>query len=203
MLDFLVISVSWLGLLDNKAVPSSLRAFRVVRPLRAIVRLPKLNHLVDTIFSALPQLGYVVVFVMLYFVVFGILGLHLWHGRLQQRCQFQQTVWTTDANNSATSALAVAYGGYCPHVGEALLCQDGQVCQVSGENPRNGLLGFDNFFQALLVVFVTLTASGWQEVLHITQDTSGYAVPTGVIFVFMVLFGSYYCVNVRAINPAC
>ena len=63
VLDFIIVTTSWLpillSLLDIEIGGNmqAIRAFRLLRPLRAINRFPALRKLVVAIFLAVPQLG--------------------------------------------------------------------------------------------------------------------------------------------------
>ena len=81
---------------------SVIRTFRVLRPLRAINRIPSLKILVELLLESLPMLGNVLVFAFFIFFVFGVCGIQLWAGILRNRCYFPQTdsfhQWITTNN---------------------------------------------------------------------------------------------------------
>ena len=60
-------------------------------------------------------------------------------------------------------------------------------------NPYGGVLNFDNFLDACIPVFQMATVSSWQEVMHITQDTTGEFAT--IYFIFGTVFGGYFLFN--------
>ena len=56
---------------------SAVRSLRVLRPLRTLSLLPAMRHLINTMLSALPMLGNVMLLSIFLFVVFGILGVQV------------------------------------------------------------------------------------------------------------------------------
>ncbi|KAJ7340395.1 Voltage-dependent T-type calcium channel subunit alpha-1G [Desmophyllum pertusum] len=63
-----------------------IREFRVLRPLRAINKVPSIRILVTLLLDTLPMLGNVLLLSFLIFFVFGIIGVQLWQGKLRNRC---------------------------------------------------------------------------------------------------------------------
>lgn len=59
----------------------SLRTMRVLRPLRVISRVPELKIVVDALFKSLPGLGNVLFVSLLFWLIFGILGMQLFMGK--------------------------------------------------------------------------------------------------------------------------
>ncbi len=59
----------------------SLRTIRVLRPLRAISRIPELKVVVNALFKSLPGLGNVIILAALVWLIFGILGMQLFMGK--------------------------------------------------------------------------------------------------------------------------
>jgi Ion transport protein len=53
----------------------SLRIFRIFRPLRSINAVPPMKRLVSTLIMSMPQMGYLVSFLLFFIAVFAILGI--------------------------------------------------------------------------------------------------------------------------------
>uniref|UniRef100_A0A3Q3W3B7 Voltage-dependent T-type calcium channel subunit alpha n=1 Tax=Mola mola TaxID=94237 RepID=A0A3Q3W3B7_MOLML len=68
---------------------SAVRTVRVLRPLRAINRVPSMRILVTLLLDTLPMLGNVLLLCFFVFFIFGIVGVQLWVGRLRNRCFVQ------------------------------------------------------------------------------------------------------------------
>uniref|UniRef100_A0A672IJK2 Calcium channel, voltage-dependent, T type, alpha 1G subunit n=1 Tax=Salarias fasciatus TaxID=181472 RepID=A0A672IJK2_SALFA len=67
---------------------SAVRTVRVLRPLRAINRVPSMRILVTLLLDTLPMLGNVLLLCFFVFFIFGIVGVQLWAGLLRNRCFF-------------------------------------------------------------------------------------------------------------------
>uniref|UniRef100_A0A8C4F5I4 Voltage-dependent T-type calcium channel subunit alpha n=1 Tax=Dicentrarchus labrax TaxID=13489 RepID=A0A8C4F5I4_DICLA len=65
---------------------SAVRTVRVLRPLRAINRVPSMRILVTLLLDTLPMLGNVLLLCFFVFFIFGIVGVQLWVGLLRNRC---------------------------------------------------------------------------------------------------------------------
>ena len=86
-LDFLVVSLAWLPILfPSMGNYSVLRAFRALRPLRALKRVPGMPLLVQWILSVLPKMFNVLMLCGFVFLLFGIVGMELFKGSLHYRC---------------------------------------------------------------------------------------------------------------------
>ena len=64
----------------------ALRAFRVLRPLRAITSVVGLKVLVQSVFTAMPMLQDTILVLIFFFLIFAIGGVNLFSGVLKQRC---------------------------------------------------------------------------------------------------------------------
>ena len=95
ILDFFIVMSAYLSMLQSSGDSgseggglslSSLRAFRVLRPLRAVNNIPGLRLIVQSIVSALPLLKDTIIVLLFFFLVFAIGGINLFMGMLRQRC---------------------------------------------------------------------------------------------------------------------
>ena len=88
---FIVISGALEYLMDvEKLNLSAIRTVRVLRPLKAINRIPSMRILVMLLLDTLPMLGNVLLLCFFVFFIFGIVGVQLWAGLLRQRCYVRQ-----------------------------------------------------------------------------------------------------------------
>uniref|UniRef100_A0A7N9D5W2 Ion transport domain-containing protein n=1 Tax=Macaca fascicularis TaxID=9541 RepID=A0A7N9D5W2_MACFA len=87
-LDFFIVVGSMMEYsLDGHNVSlSAIRTVRVLRPLRAINRVPSMRILVTLLLDTLPMLGNVLLLCFFVFFIFGIVGVQLWAGLLRNRC---------------------------------------------------------------------------------------------------------------------
>ncbi|XP_036861567.2 voltage-dependent T-type calcium channel subunit alpha-1H isoform X1 [Manis javanica] len=87
-LDFFIVVAGMMEYsLDGHNVSlSAIRTVRVLRPLRAINRVPSMRILVTLLLDTLPMLGNVLLLCFFVFFIFGIVGVQLWAGLLRNRC---------------------------------------------------------------------------------------------------------------------
>ncbi|KAM7394509.1 hypothetical protein PAMP_021307 [Pampus punctatissimus] len=95
-LDFFIVIVGMLEYsLDGHNVSlSAIRTVRVLRPLRAINRVPSMRILVTLLLDTLPMLGNVLALCFFVFFIFGIVGVQLWAGLLRNRCFMGEDIKT-------------------------------------------------------------------------------------------------------------
>lgn len=86
-LDCLIVMIGLIEkVISNNNYLTIIRAFRVLRPLRAINKVPSIRILVTLLLDTLPMLGNVLLLSFLIFFVFGIISVQLWQGKLRNRC---------------------------------------------------------------------------------------------------------------------
>ncbi|XP_029109875.1 voltage-dependent T-type calcium channel subunit alpha-1H-like isoform X2 [Scleropages formosus] len=87
-LDFFIVMAGMLeySLDGHNTSLSAIRTVRVLRPLRAINRVPSMRILVTLLLDTLPMLGNVLLLCFFVFFIFGIVGVQLWAGLLRNRC---------------------------------------------------------------------------------------------------------------------
>uniref|UniRef100_A0A8C1G4C3 Voltage-dependent T-type calcium channel subunit alpha n=1 Tax=Cyprinus carpio TaxID=7962 RepID=A0A8C1G4C3_CYPCA len=78
---------------------SAVRTVRVLRPLRAINRVPSMRILVTLLLDTLPMLGNVLLLCFFVFFIFGIVGVQLWAGLLRNRCFLPENFSLLDLHN--------------------------------------------------------------------------------------------------------
>ncbi|XP_073755853.1 voltage-dependent T-type calcium channel subunit alpha-1H isoform X2 [Callorhinus ursinus] len=106
-LDFFIVMAGMMEYsLDGHNVSlSAIRTVRVLRPLRAINRVPSMRILVTLLLDTLPMLGNVLLLCFFVFFIFGIVGVQLWAGLLRNRCFLDSTF----ARNNNLSFLQPYY----------------------------------------------------------------------------------------------
>ena len=55
-----------------------------------------------------------------------------------------------------------------------------------------GIIGFDNFGQALLTVFQVCTLEGWSNLMYNYADSSNEIITAYIFFPFIVIFGAFF-----------
>jgi hypothetical protein len=110
ILDFIIVSTSLLPIVVtiNFSV-NSLRAIRVLRPLKTITKVKSLKMIVSTLFfsfSLVMDSLYILIFVM---IVFSIAGTQLFSGLLQNRCM---DITTGDLTNILCTTGSTCDNGF-------------------------------------------------------------------------------------------
>lgn len=88
LVDFMVVLSSIFEIIITLAygndVPSfkMLRALRVFRPLRTFKRVPSMRRLVSIMLRSIPDLGNTIAFMIFFFIVFGIIGIQTFNGKI-------------------------------------------------------------------------------------------------------------------------
>jgi hypothetical protein len=86
-LDFVVTITAALYIVPGVPEISVLRAFRVIRPMRALRRLPGMRALVRSLLNSIPGLLNVAALIALVCFIWGAVGVQLWMGSFHQRCR--------------------------------------------------------------------------------------------------------------------
>ncbi|XP_076859766.1 calcium channel, voltage-dependent, L type, alpha 1F subunit isoform X2 [Brachyhypopomus gauderio] len=168
------------GGLDVKA----LRAFRVLRPLRLVSGVPSLQIVLNSIMKAMVPLLHISLLVLFVIIIYAIIGLELFIGRMHKTCYFGGTDEFADVD-----PVPCAFAG---HGRQCVL--NGSECRGRWAGPNGGITNFDNFFFAMLTVFQCITMEGWTDVLYWMNDAIGFELPW-VYFVSLVIFGSFFVLN--------
>uniref|UniRef100_A0A671YLF7 Voltage-dependent T-type calcium channel subunit alpha-1H n=1 Tax=Sparus aurata TaxID=8175 RepID=A0A671YLF7_SPAAU len=100
-LDFVIVMAGLYSLDGHNASLSAIRTVRVLRPLRAINRVPSMRILVTLLLDTLPMLGNVLLLCFFVFFIFGIVGVQLWAGLLRNRCFLGEDIRTYNLSISA------------------------------------------------------------------------------------------------------
>ncbi|KAL2101390.1 hypothetical protein ACEWY4_003151 [Coilia grayii] len=100
---------------------SAIRTVRVLRPLKAINRVPSMRILVNLLLDTLPMLGNVLLLCFFVFFIFGIIGVQLWAGLLRNRCYPEE-------NFTLTSGITLPAPYYQPEEDDErpFICSLGQ-----------------------------------------------------------------------------
>uniref|UniRef100_A0A8D3ATW1 Voltage-dependent L-type calcium channel subunit alpha n=1 Tax=Scophthalmus maximus TaxID=52904 RepID=A0A8D3ATW1_SCOMX len=168
------------GGLDVKA----LRAFRVLRPLRLVSGVPSLQIVLNSIMKAMVPLLHIALLVLFVIIIYAIIGLELFIGRMHKTCY-----------SIATDNYVEDDPVPCAFAGHGRQCAvNGSECRGRWDGPNGGITNFDNFFFAMLTVFQCITMEGWTDVLYWMNDAIGFELPW-VYFVSLVIFGSFFVLN--------
>ncbi|NXK15276.1 CAC1F protein, partial [Herpetotheres cachinnans] len=167
----------------------ALRAFRVLRPLRLVSGVPSLHIVLNSIMKAMVPLLHIALLVLFVIIIYAIIGLELFIGRMHKTCFFIGSGKGGGYLESEEDPSPCAFSGH----GRACL-QNNTECRGRWEGPNGGITNFDNFFFAMLTVFQCITMEGWTDVLYWMQDAMGHELPW-IYFVSLVIFGSFFVLN--------
>lgn len=164
----------------------ALRAFRVLRPLRLVSGVPSLQVVLNSIIKAMVPLLHIALLVLFVIIIYAIIGLELFMGKMHKTCYNQEGVPDVPAEDDPSPcALETGHGRQC---------QNGTVCKPGWDGPKHGITNFDNFAFAMLTVFQCITMEGWTDVLYWVNDAVGRDWPW-IYFVTLIIIGSFFVLN--------
>ncbi|XP_017801970.1 voltage-dependent L-type calcium channel subunit alpha-1C isoform X45 [Papio anubis] len=161
----------------------ALRAFRVLRPLRLVSGVPSLQVVLNSIIKAMVPLLHIALLVLFVIIIYAIIGLELFMGKMHKTCYNQEGIAAED--DPSPCALETGHGRQC---------QNGTVCKPGWDGPKHGITNFDNFAFAMLTVFQCITMEGWTDVLYWVNDAVGRDWPW-IYFVTLIIIGSFFVLN--------
>jgi voltage-gated sodium channel len=74
--DFIIVAVCWIPA-DEAHIAAVLRLARILRVLRLVSAVPKLQLLVNALLKSLPSMGYVVLLLSIHFYIYAVVGVFL------------------------------------------------------------------------------------------------------------------------------
>jgi len=159
-----------------------LRIFRAFRPLRVVSRARGLKAVFTALVFSIRPILTTLVIASVCFVIFAILGLQLFMGKLHF------------CSDPSVFRMEDCTGSFMP--------EDGRELQ-----PRewlNGSINFDNIGNALLACFVLASQDNWPTIMYSAVDSTGpttgpirnYAPVNGLYFVVFVIIGSMLIINI-------
>ncbi|KAK3737051.1 hypothetical protein QZH41_016673, partial [Actinostola sp. cb2023] len=211
VLDFIVVLVGIFSLeqLDfltrHKIDVKSLRAVRVLRPLKLISGVPSLQVVMKSIGRAMVPLLQIALLVLFVIVIYAIIGLEFLRKSFHDTCinihtskyQIWNIVTMTEAIPRPCDKLPykgireIIHGRECEHTNYTC---GGNF--VYWEGPNSGISTFDNIALSMITVFQCITMEGWTNVMYLTFDaidTNGYLY--SVYFVTLIVIGSFFMLN--------
>ncbi|XP_051508877.1 probable voltage-dependent R-type calcium channel subunit alpha-1E [Myxocyprinus asiaticus] len=159
----------------------TLRAVRVLRPLKLVSGIPSLQIVLKSIMKAmvpLLQIGLLLFFAIL---MFAIIGLEFYSGKLHSHCELKHDISDNETVDSSNSENQCG-------------CPPKYKCSGNWTGPNDGITQFDNILFSVLTVFQCITMEGWTTVLYNTNDALG---PTWnwLYFIPLIIIGSFFVLN--------
>ena len=180
ILDFTIVIIGLLStalstIMKEGFDVKALRAFRVLRPLRLVSGVPSLQVVLNAIIKAMIPLLHIALLVIFVIVIYAIIGLELFSGKLHETCFHNQTgSYFYDVFQFLSSHFVLTFSGEMmenPHPCgvNGFECNDeleGYICRGYWAGPNYGITNFDNFGLAMLTVFQCITNEGWTTVMY-------------------------------------
>jgi hypothetical protein len=183
ILDGIIVCISFLSLMITgaKAVKAlrSLRALRALKPLRVVRRYPGLRLVVNAIFRAMPRIANVVLVTMLFFLIFAIVGVQNFMGKLKH-CNDGDM--TTRAECVGTFNLTLDTCSWMPNDAKAAACiagfgADGTAREFPRVWDNVNPFHYDNVGNALLTLFEVTSGEMWPDIMYDTVNGKGIDEP--------------------------
>nr|XP_015222182.1 PREDICTED: voltage-dependent N-type calcium channel subunit alpha-1B-like isoform X18 [Lepisosteus oculatus] len=181
VMDFVVVLTGILAVAGTDFDLRTLRAVRVLRPLKLVSGIPSLQVVLKSIMKAMVPLLQIGLLLFFAIVMFAIIGLEFYMGRFHKTCF-----------KIETGEIAADFP--CGTEPPARLCPNETECREYWIGPNFGITNFDNILFAVLTVFQCITMEGWTEILYNANDASGNTW-NWLYFVPLIIIGSFFMLN--------
>ncbi|XP_028033528.1 voltage-dependent calcium channel type A subunit alpha-1 isoform X3 [Bombyx mandarina] len=171
----------------------TLRAIRVLRPLKLVSGIPSLQVVLKSIIKAMAPLLQIGLLVLFAIVIFAIIGLEFYSGALHKTCYSLEDI-SQIANEGDSATPCNADNQTLAPYGANVCRDDISTCLEKWEGPNRGITSFDNIGFAMLTVFQCITMEGWTAILYWTNDALGCAF-NWIYFVPLIVLGSFFMLN--------
>ncbi|CAH2272891.1 voltage-dependent P Q-type calcium channel subunit alpha-1A [Pelobates cultripes] len=181
MMDFVVVLTGIVASTGPEFDLRTLRAVRVLRPLKLVSGIPSLQVVLKSIMKAmipLLQIGLLLFFAIL---IFAIIGLDFYIGKFHTSCY-------------DLAGEDVKVEGLCGNDTNSRHCPNDTACLPRWEGPNNGITQFDNILFAVLTVFQCITMEGWTDILYYSNDVFG-STWNWLYFIPLIIIGSFFMLN--------
>lgn len=175
LLDFVIVIVTGIDILltSVKINLSALRTLRVLRPLKTISSIKKLKTLIITIFGSLPFLFDIALLLLFIYIVYAIIGVHLYMGQYSFSCFSPELLTLLDP-------LSICF--------QDMDCQGNNLCISNYQNPFNQFSSFDSVLPALVLIHEIATANGFGIFSLLIQGSSQLTKILSIIYYISLIF---------------
>uniref|UniRef100_A0A8C3RGN9 Voltage-dependent N-type calcium channel subunit alpha n=1 Tax=Cyanoderma ruficeps TaxID=181631 RepID=A0A8C3RGN9_9PASS len=175
VMDFVVVLTGILATAGTDFDLRTLRAVRVLRPLKLVSGIPSLQVVLKSIMKAMVPLLQIGLLLFFAIVMFAIIGLEFYMGKFHKTCE--------------------EVGDFpCGEEPPARQCESGTMCREYWQGPNYGITNFDNILFAVLTVFQCITMEGWTDILYNTNDAAGNTW-NWLYFIPLIIIGSFFMLN--------
>ncbi|XP_034248827.1 voltage-dependent calcium channel type A subunit alpha-1 isoform X6 [Thrips palmi] len=197
IMDFFVVVTGFVTILSSTANPGidlkTLRAIRVLRPLKLVSGIPSLQVVLKSIIKAMAPLLQIGLLVLFAIVIFAIIGLEFYSGALHKTCYKLEDLNEIDKEGEAETPCNTDNKTEAP-AGSYVCNPNVSTCLEEWEGPNYGITSFDNIGFAMLTVFQCITMEGWTTILYWTNDALGSTF-NWIYFVPLIVLGSFFMLN--------
>ncbi|CAN0179073.1 unnamed protein product [Lampetra fluviatilis] len=183
IMDFVVVVTGIMAKVGMYYDLRTLRAVRVLRPLKLVSGIPSLQVVLKSIMKAMIPLLQISLLLFFAILIFAIIGLEFYMGKLHNTC-FDSKTNEPDPKNEKP----------CLNDSSGFVCPNDTVCRGHWEGPNYGITQFDNILYAVLTVFQCITMEGWTDILYNTNDALG-STWNWLYFVPLIILGSFFMLN--------
>ncbi|XP_063745485.1 voltage-dependent N-type calcium channel subunit alpha-1B isoform X2 [Eleginops maclovinus] len=181
VMDFVVVLTGILATVGSDFDLRTLRAVRVLRPLKLVSGIPSLQVVLKSIMKAMVPLLQIGLLLFFAIVMFAIIGVEFYMGK------FHTTCFKIETGERAADWP-------CGLEPPARLCPNGTQCREYWKGPNFGITNFDNILFAVLTVFQCITMEGWVDILYSTNDVAGNTW-NWLYFIPLIIIGSFFMLN--------
>ncbi|XP_054875100.1 voltage-dependent N-type calcium channel subunit alpha-1B isoform X5 [Amphiprion ocellaris] len=181
VMDFVVVLTGILATVGSDFDLRTLRAVRVLRPLKLVSGIPSLQVVLKSIMKAMVPLLQIGLLLFFAIVMFAIIGVEFYMGK------FHTTCFKIDTGERAADWP-------CGLEPPARICPNGTQCREYWTGPNFGITNFDNILFAVLTVFQCITMEGWVDILYSTNDVVGNTW-NWLYFIPLIIIGSFFMLN--------
>ena len=164
-----------------------------------------MRRLVTALLSALPALGNAVLFMIFFFILFGIMGVQQFGSSLYQRCRFTEEpstdgLWPYDPQIDNLCSKDSMGNYQCPEDRFCKTPHDGNletsIDDIANDQMINyGITVFDNLGISFVTVFQMITLEGWAKIMYNLMD-SNISWMAILFSILLIIFGSFFLLNV-------
>uniref|UniRef100_A0AC35TNP8 EF-hand domain-containing protein n=1 Tax=Rhabditophanes sp. KR3021 TaxID=114890 RepID=A0AC35TNP8_9BILA len=166
----------------------TLRAVRVLRPLKLVSGIPSLQVVLKSILCAMAPLLQIGLLVLFAIVIFAIIGLEFYSGIFHAAC------YNANGEIENRSEKAFPCSNKSSTTGAYNCDVPGTVCLNQWIGPNYGITSFDNIAFAMLTVFQCITMEGWTSTMYYTNDVLG-STYNWAYFIPLIVLGSFFMLN--------
>nr|XP_054769473.1 voltage-dependent calcium channel type A subunit alpha-1-like [Lytechinus pictus] len=163
----------------------TLRAVRVLRPLKLVSGIPSLQVVLKSIIRAMAPLLQITLLILFVIIIFAITGMEFFMGKFHRTCFVYDPVAGVVTNEIAEDE---------PQVCGNRQCGENQNCTEYWEGPNFGITNFDNMLYAMLTVFQCITMEGWTDIMYNCNDSEGPRF-VWIYFIPLIILGSFFMLN--------